>query len=318
MTHLVLQSPPRSLSTAITAGRPVLAFVSLIAFLGACDPASPSPAPADDGATTGTDPATTEAPGDTGETVPPEDPSTDDGSNDDASAEESTSGEEPPPEETTGGEETGEPEPTDCTAPQVVPKPPVDCSGADGVLQGSAIIEDGNDAPEILVGIRRVEGSIRINRQPITDLDFMACVEEVEGDVTIFGNESLTNVDGLWSLQSIGTDFVFSENTAIVDVDGLPNVSSVTENLVIKNNDSLESISGFHSLEGVGNNLLIQNNDALLEVDGLGGLQSVGGVFAITANPSLCISSVNCVGVGIVDPAVPPAEWSTQANDNGC
>lgn len=205
-----------------------------------------------------------------------------------------------------------------CEDPQEVPPAPLDCAGADGVLAGHALIEPGEDDPSILMGVRRVEGSIRINRIALDNLDFMACVQEVTGDVTIYGNDQLTNVDGLWSLTSIGTDFVFSENDAITDFAGLPNVVAVPRNLVIKNNAALETVTGFQQLESVGDNLLIQQNDALGDVDGLGGLRTVGGVFAVTQNPSLCISSVNCVGLGITDPATPSPEWSTQANDFGC
>lgn len=205
-----------------------------------------------------------------------------------------------------------------CEDPQELPPAPFDCAGAEGVLAGHALIEPGEDDPSILMGVRRVEGSVRINRIALDNLDFMACVQEVTGDVTIYGNAQLTNVDGLWSLTSIGTDFVLSENNALTDFDGLPNVVTVPRNLVIKNNAALETITGFQQLEAVGDNLLIQQNDTLGDVNGLGGLRTVGGVFAVTQNPSLCISSVNCVGLGITEPATPPPGWSTQANDFGC
>lgn len=218
-----------------------------------------------------------------------------------------------------GASDDGPPPPSNgCNDPQEVPAAPVDCSGADGVIDTSVIIEPGQDDPSILMNVRRVEGSIRISRLDATDLSFMACVQEVTGDVTIFGNDQLTNVDGLWSLTSIGTDFVFSENDAITNFDGLPNLVTIPRNLVMKNNLGLQSVSGFHQLEEVGDNLLIQQNDVLGDVNGLGGLRTVGGVFGVTANPQLCISSVNCVGVGITDPATPPDSWSTQANDFGC
>jgi len=217
-----------------------------------------------------------------------------------------------------GDTSTGEPVPTDCTAPQPIPPAPVDCTGVDGVLRTSVIIEPGGDPPSVLEGIRRVEGSVRINRIDATSLDFMACLQEVTGDVTIFGNEQLTDVSGLWSLTSIGTDFIFSDHSAPLDFDGLPNLVVLPGNLIIQDNEGLLAITGFHSLTEVGANLLIQNNDAMLHIDGLGGLMVMGLVFAVTANPQLCISSINCVGSGIVDPAVPPESWSTQANDNGC
>ena len=56
-----------------------------------------------------------------------------------------------------GMSETGMPvEP--CDDPQAIPPPPVDCSGATGVLEQSVIIEDGGDDPSILEGVVRVEG----------------------------------------------------------------------------------------------------------------------------------------------------------------
>ncbi|MCA9655441.1 MAG: hypothetical protein H6712_07940 [Myxococcales bacterium] len=215
---------------------------------------------------------------------------------------------------------------TDCQDPREIPAAPVDCSGVDGTLDGSAIIEEGGDDPSILEGIRVVTGSIQLNRTDLTNLDFMACVQEVGGEVNIYDNDMLTNVDGLWSLTMIGTHFVFSENSALVDFDGMPNVQVIgtsetaefAGNLIMKNNDALETISGFHSLVGVNNNLTIQTNPVLTNIDGLGGLRVVGNILAITANPMLCLSSVNCVGTGIVMPATPPDSWSTQANDPSC
>lgn len=219
---------------------------------------------------------------------------------------------------TTGDDSTTEaPQVRPCEEEQVVPAEP-DCAGADGVIDTSVIIEDNGDDPSILEGVVRVEGSIRINRIDAQNLDFMQCVQEVTGDVTIFGNENLTNVDGLWSLTDIGTDFIFSENTAITDFNGLPNVTRIPQNLIMKNNDSLETVSGFHQLVGIEGNLTIQNNDALMGIDGLGGLRLVGGVLAITANGLLCDSSIICVGEGITMPPVPPESWSTQGNNDEC
>lgn len=271
--------------------------------LGACDTGSESEETSSDDTTAGP------SDGDAGSTETSAATGT---SNVDGGSDTSSDGAEAPSDD-------GPPPPSDsCNDPQEVPAAPVDCSGADGVITTSVIIEPGQDDPSILMNVRRVEGSIRISRLDATDLSFMACVEEVTGDVTIFGNDQLTNVEGLWSLSSVGTDFVFSENDAITDFDGLPNMVSITRNLVMKNNAGLETISGFQQLEEVGDNLLIQQNDVLKDIDGLGGLRTVGGVFGVTVNPQLCISSVNCVGVGITDPAVPPATWSTQANDFGC
>ena len=228
---------------------------------------------------------------------------------------------------TTTGDETGEP--FDCHADRPVPAAPVDCSGATMVIDGSIIIEDGGDTPAALDGVIEVTGAVRINRTAETNLDFMACLQTVGADVTIFGNEQLTNVDGLWSLTSIGTDFVFSQNNALVDFNGLPNVAQLVDNLVMRENASLETITGFNSLVGIngsvndmgemqGGNITIQENPVLMDVNGLGEVLVVNGVFAVNNNPMLCQSSVACVGTGIVQPAVPPPTWTIVGNNDEC
>lgn len=292
-------SHPRSLSLGERRPARLCLVVGGALVLGACVVEDPTPPGAEtDGTTTSAGGTETAGMDDATE------PSTGAGTDPDAGSDDST---EPPPP------------PSDaCNDPMPVPASPFDCTGAEGVVPTSVIIEAGGDDPSILEGVRRVEGSIRINATTLTNLDFMGCVEEVTGDVTIYDNDALTDVAGLWSLTSIGTDFVLSNNDGLVLFDGLPNVTVVPRNVVVKNNGSLESLRGFHQLEEIGANLLVQQNDALRDVDGLGGLRTLGNVFAITANPSLCITSVNCVGEGITDPAAPLASWSAQANDVGC
>jgi len=227
------------------------------------------------------------------------------------------------PPETSGGLEM------DCHDDRVIPPAPVDCSGASMSIDGSVLIEEGDD-PSILEGVVEVSGAIRINRTDLANLDFMACVRKVGADVTIFGNDQLTNVDGLWSLTDIGTELVFSQNDALVDFDGLPNLESVAGSVTITENASLETVTGFHTLvrlDGMGvdengnlsgGNLLIRANPVLQHIDGFGEMKVINGVFGVTNNPALCISSVICVVEGIVQPSTPPDSWSTVANDGSC
>jgi len=228
-----------------------------------------------------------------------------------------------------GMSETGVGEVDPCEDPQVIPPPPVDCSAADGVIEGSVLIEDGGDDPSILEGVVRVEGALRINRTALINLDFMACLQEVGGDVTIFGNEQLTDVDGLWSLTTIGTDFVFSQNDAIEVFDGLPNVSVIPGSVVIRENASLLRIDGFHSLveleglgedpetgEPIGGQLVIQANPMLERIDGLLGLRVIHGAITTTANPVLCLSSVYSV-VECMEEAPPLSSWC-MVEPEGC
>lgn len=237
--------------------------------------------------------------------------------------------------DTTGDETAAETDapPVDCQEPREVPESPFDCTGVDGVLEGSLIIDGGpmSDDPAILEGISVVTGGIQISNSDLTNLDFMGCVTEVGFDITLFDNDMLTNVDGLHNITSIGTEFVFSNNDALVDFNSLPNIAQMATTLAFRNNGALEHISGFHSFvgitanvtnpdgtPGVTGNITVQQNPVLLDIDGLGGLRVVGGIFAVNNNPMLCRSSPVCVGEGITVPAIPPEEWSISNNDESC
>jgi hypothetical protein len=229
-----------------------------------------------------------------------------------------------PPGTSTGeppGTSTGEPGSesgvVDSSSGGDEPWPEFDCAGATEVLDGNVLIETEDDLAQ-LEGVREVTRSIVVNQTALTNLDFLGCIDTVGENLQIFGNEQLTNVDGLVNVQVIRGTLIFGENHAMVDFDGLQRLTEVEGSFSMNKNDGLQHISGFDSLIGVEGDVTIRDNEMLLDIDGLKGLMVINGVLAITANPMLCISSVNCVGAGIVIPAVPPPEWSTIANDESC
>lgn len=196
-----------------------------------------------------------------------------------------------------------------CADPQVIPPPPVDCSGADGVLTETVILDAVGGDPSILEGVVRVEGAIRIGGTALTNLDFMACVQEVTGDVTIFDNDQLTSLDGLWSLTEVGGGIAFSQNDAVEVFDGLPNMVRLVSGLVVRENASLQRLDGFHRLERIEGSVSITENPLLERIDGLIGWTSYAGEVALGSNPLLCESSVAAVFACIVEPAEPPPSW---------
>ncbi|MCX4245097.1 receptor L domain-containing protein [Paraliomyxa miuraensis] len=191
----------------------------------------------------------------------------------------------------------------------------IECGSA--TLPGHLVIESEADL-SALDGVRAVEGELQVNRTNFTNLDFLGCIEEVGGELTIFGNTALIDVSGLDRLRHAGASLVFSENTAITELSGIGALTQIDGSLVIQGNARLQELSGMASVHTIGGALTIRENDSLLHIDGLRGLRTLGTLFAVTHNPSLCISSVNQVGVGITNPAEPGDNWSTRANDNSC
>lgn len=192
---------------------------------------------------------------------------------------------------------------------------PLECG--DVVLPGHVVIETAQDL-EQLDGVRVIEGELQLNRTTFTNVDFLGCIEEVGGELTLFGNEALDDLSGLDQLERTGGGMVISENPALTEIADLPSLLEVGDSLIIQGNDALTGISGMSSLATIGTSMIIRDNDALMHIDGLQGLRSVGALFAVTHNDSLCISSINTVGEGIVDPAQPRDDWSTRANDGDC
>jgi hypothetical protein len=197
------------------------------------------------------------------------------------------------------------------------PWPEFDCAGATEVLDGNVLIESEADLAQ-LEGVREVTRSIVVNQTELTNLDFLGCVDTVGENLQIFGNDQLTSVDGLVNVRAIHGSFIFGENHGLADFDGLQRLTAIDGSFSMSRNDGLQHVSGFDSLVGIEGDVTIRDNEILLDIDGLKGLMVVNGVLAITANPMLCISSVNCVGSGIIVPPVPPPEWSTIANDESC
>lgn len=182
---------------------------------------------------------------------------------------------------------------------------------------GHVVIEGEADLAK-LDGVRAITGELQVTRTSFTSLDFLGCIEEVEGELTIFGNAELDDVSGLDALERTGASLIFSDNTGITELDGLGALTEVAGSVVIQGNTSLMGISGLRSLDTIGGALNIRENDALEHIDGLRGLRTLGTQFAVTHNPSLCVSSVNQVGAGITSPATPGDNWSTRANDDDC
>lgn len=191
----------------------------------------------------------------------------------------------------------------------------VECGSA--TLPGHLVIEGQADLAA-LDGVRAIEGELQVNRTSFADLDFLHCIEEVGSELTIFGNAALTDLSGLDGLRRVGASLVFSENAAAPDLAGLGALTEVGGSVVVQGNHGMTAISGLRALHTIEGALNIRDNDTVEHIDGLRGLRTLGGQFAVTHNPSLCISSVNQVGAGITDPAEPGDNWSARANDDSC
>jgi hypothetical protein len=229
------------------------------------------------------------------------------------------------------------------------PSPEIECG--DGVFDGPLVIdpENGGQLPEdTLNGISIIDGDLLISNTTYTELDFLHCITEVRGDIQIFNNYFLQDTKGTDGITKVGRlpmlqptagnpnfidegkgSITVSGNPILPDINGFAALVQIGEqdttqpdmmqlspqSLVIRNNDMMTTLTGFASLELIYASLIIQENDLLMDIDGLRGLKGVGGAFAVTRNPSLCLSSVNAVGGGL---KVYGENSTTEQNDDSC
>jgi len=138
----------------------------------------------------------------------------------------------------------------------------------------------------------------------LTNIDSLANLTLVGGELRIHSNPSLINVDGLANLDSVGHRIDIQSNTSLTNLNGLANLAYANEFFYLQHNCALTNINGLASLISVGGNLEIEDNDALTNLDGLTSLTSVGGALTITANAITNVDSLanlNSVGNIIID-----------------
>lgn len=174
----------------------------------------------------------------------------------------------------------------------------------------------------LLDGYNVVTGDIKISMPAIDNLDFLACVTEVQGDVQIFGttapdvaglanitsigkslsiseNPNLTAIYGLDQLTDLGGSFIVTKNNALTSVEGVSALQIVGLSVNIDQNPVLTDITAFSGLVAITQNLSISYNDVLVNLAGLHDLKAIGMQLLITGNPSLCISEVMEVGADL-------------------
>ena len=134
------------------------------------------------------------------------------------------------------------------------------------------------------------------NTTDITNIEALANLTSVGGDLYIGSNADLANIEGLANLTRVGGYLEISDNGLLTNIEALANLTSVGGYLDIYENDLLINLDGLAKLTSVGGRLSIEYNDLLINLDGLAKLTSVAGRLSIQNNAEL----TNCQGVAPV------------------
>ncbi|MEW5855742.1 MAG: hypothetical protein AB2A00_43610 [Myxococcota bacterium] len=112
--------------------------------------------------------------------------------------------------------------------------------------------------------------------QALQQVDALANLVQVGGELVIRDNPALRTVDGLLNLAQVGALTVL-DNRALLDLAGLRSLEALAGGL---------SLTGLSSLQVVETNLIIQGNEVLTEL-GMEALEEVGDLVSIRDNPRL-------------------------------
>ena len=132
-----------------------------------------------------------------------------------------------------------------------------------------------------------ITGNLTISGSDITQLDGLASLHTLGGNLDIRFNSQLTNVDGLAGLTLIPGRLWIRGNPALANLNGLGNVVLIGDFLGIDDNDALYHLDGLHSLVSVGKQVAIENNATLFNINGLANLTSIGEWLFFTYNDAL-------------------------------
>ena len=145
-------------------------------------------------------------------------------------------------------------------------------------------------------------GEVEIKwNQSLEGLDALGSLEEVNGNIRIYGNPELVDLEGLNGLSSVQASLELAYwdavtgpvgNPQLQNLSGLQNISNINGYLVIAGCNSLVDLSGLESLTTVGGVISIYGNETLGSLSGLDNLSSVGsGIYIGTpfgyGNPTL-------------------------------
>ncbi len=161
------------------------------------------------------------------------------------------------------------------------------------------------------------DAGITITGTDIANLDGLATLTSVGGNLYINSNPTLTNVSGLSSLTSVGRELQFFANPSLTDLNGLSTLTTVRE-LFITNNATLTDLNGLAALTSVDGRLIIRNNATLADcaIAAVCDATVVTGATTITGNTGACLDLATAAAdCPLVDAEAPMLVVTNPADD---
>ncbi|CAJ1437431.1 unnamed protein product, partial [Effrenium voratum] len=141
---------------------------------------------------------------------------------------------------------------------------------------------------EELLSIRHVSADLIVTDDWfLTNLDLLAGLESVGGNVEIRWNERLRDISGLSNIRVIGGTMNIMFNPSLSDMPGFTQLEVVGRSLKILHNTALVSITGFPALARIGRDFTLIGNEKLLSAPRMPSLRAVDGSIEVVYNRAL-------------------------------
>lgn len=109
------------------------------------------------------------------------------------------------------------------------------------------------------LGVTHLQGNLTIGNTPgealnmtsILDLSDISSLAEIDGNLTIYGNNNIKSLDGLNNLLLIGGDLTIGINEKLEDLDGLSALETIGGKVSIILNRALTNLNGLDDVSGI-------------------------------------------------------------------
>ena len=145
----------------------------------------------------------------------------------------------------------------------------------------------------VFSGCHDIVCNVYISGDDITNLDSLAAITSIQGNLQIYNNANLASLAGLESLTCLGGYLDISNNTALNSISGLEGLTTIGGYLRFSHNTELTSLSGLGEGISIWGGLTIYSNSLLsqCEVEAICSyLINPSGVILISNNAPGCDS----------------------------
>ena len=148
--------------------------------------------------------------------------------------------------------------------------------GGGGTFVGDTILQTQQEVIEFGGNnYTKIEGSLVITGNEITDLSPLESIKEITGTFRAFFANGISSFSGLDNLESIGVNCIIEQCDGLSSLTGLNNLKTIAEDFRIEYCPALITLDGLDELQSIGERFIVRFNSQLSTIIGGGNLVSV-------------------------------------------